>query len=310
MNIKNCIQGLIIFIMLLSSSSKSAVFCVVHPSAYLQEAQWAKYFARSEEFSVLLPETPSLAFKSRPGKKISDRYEGRIYGAYGDGIVYVIISENNPKQAEKLDTFVGEFRKSLPRHQSKGSSELRFDREINLNNFPGKRYRVKFYNGIEGIVDFYMTNKHVYIVEVAGGDESNPSIQRFLKSFSLDENVLGKEEARPILPAITSSEPRTSQVDNQIFSSKKVTHPAFAISRPEPFYTEVARRNQVIGTVVLKAVLASSGKVTNIEVIRELEYGLTEKALEAASKLKFIPAVKDGKFVSQYVQIEYNFNLY
>jgi hypothetical protein len=26
--------------------------------------------------------------------------------------------------------------------------------------------------------------------------------------------------------------------------------------------------------------------------------------------LKFIPAVKDGRFVSMWIQLEYNFNLY
>src|SRR6266567_712280 len=63
------------------------------------ERKWARY--TSNELSVLLPEPPSIALKSRPDKKASARYEGRIYGSYGDGIVYVVISENNPKRAEK-----------------------------------------------------------------------------------------------------------------------------------------------------------------------------------------------------------------
>jgi hypothetical protein len=38
--------------------------------------------------------------------------------------------------------------------------------------------------------------------------------------------------------------------------------------------------------------------------------GLTEACINAARKIKFIPAMKDGRFVSQYVTIEYNFNIY
>ena len=64
------------------------------------------------------------------------------------------------------------------------------------------------------------------------------------------------------------------------------------------------------GTVVLRAVLSSSGKVTGIRVVRGLAKGLTETAIDTARFLKFIPAEKDGRFVSQWVQLEYNFGLY
>jgi TonB family protein len=89
-----------------------------------------------------------------------------------------------------------------------------------------------------------------------------------------------------------------------------VERKATIVWRPEPIYTEEARKNQVQGTVVLRGVFSSSGQVTNIRVVSGLADGLTEKAVEAARSIRFFPAVKDGKFVSQYIQIEYNFNLY
>jgi TonB family protein len=310
--IPNCCV-IIAFITLLGASLSGVAFPVTYRLVSIQqESKWVWCLGNGEEFSVLLPELPSLAVKSRPNKAIDARYEGRIYGAYDEGIVYLVISENNPKHAEKLDNFIREFKETLPRHRTKGSSQLTFDRELQLDNFPGKRYRVKFYNGIEGIVDFYTTNKHVYIVEVAGDDGSNPTVQQFLQSFSLDENVLRKETARATPPPTIVAQTATnaSQSVDQIFLIKDVTRPAFAVSRPEPFYTEEARRNQVVGTVVLTTVFSSSGKVTNMEVVKGLKYGLTERAVDAARKLKFIPALKDGKLVSQRIQLEYNFNLY
>jgi TonB family protein len=82
------------------------------------------------------------------------------------------------------------------------------------------------------------------------------------------------------------------------------------VTKPEPRYTEQARMDQVTGTVVLRAVFSSTGAVTNIATIKDLPGGLTERAINAAKQIKFIPAIKDGHFVSMWMQLEYNFNLY
>jgi TonB family protein len=97
---------------------------------------------------------------------------------------------------------------------------------------------------------------------------------------------------------------------NRIFSGKEVTSKARVLSKPEPQYTEEARKNQVTGTVVLRAVFTSGGQVTNIRAVSGLPYGLTERAIAAARQIKFSPATKDGHAVSMYIQLEYNFNLY
>lgn len=82
------------------------------------------------------------------------------------------------------------------------------------------------------------------------------------------------------------------------------------ISKPEPHYTEEARRNQVTGTVMLRVIFSSTGEVAQIRAINSLPYGLTERAIAAAREIKFIPAMKGGRPVSVYMQLEYNFNLY
>jgi TonB family protein len=97
---------------------------------------------------------------------------------------------------------------------------------------------------------------------------------------------------------------------SRTFSPKEVNVKARILSRPEPQYTEEARKNQVSGTVVLRAVFSSSGQVTSIRAVSSLPYGLTERAIAAARQIRFTPAMKDGRAVSQYIQIEYNFNLY
>ena len=72
----------------------------------------------------------------------------------------------------------------------------------------------------------------------------------------------------------------------------------------------VARQNGITGTVVIKCVFAWNGSVNNVRIVSSLPFGLTERAVDAAKKIRFIPAVKDGKYVSMWMQLEYNFYLY
>jgi TonB family protein len=95
-----------------------------------------------------------------------------------------------------------------------------------------------------------------------------------------------------------------------LFSSKEVTTKARVLAKPEPAYTESARQAQVTGTVVLRAVFASDGTVKHFLVVKGLPFGLTEASVKAARKIKFIPATIDGRPVSMFIQLEYNFDLY
>jgi TonB family protein len=60
--------------------------------------------------------------------------------------------------------------------------------------------------------------------------------------------------------------------------------------------------------VVLRVVLCHTGLVTDIKVMKRLPHGVTEKAIEAARRVKFVPAEKDGQKVSQSATFEYGHN--
>ena len=94
------------------------------------------------------------------------------------------------------------------------------------------------------------------------------------------------------------------------YSVWQVDQRARLLFKPEPQYTEEARRNQITGTVVLRAVFASTGEVVQVRAINSLPFGLTERAIAAARQIKFNPATKNGRAVSVYMNLEYNFNLY
>lgn len=75
-------------------------------------------------------------------------------------------------------------------------------------------------------------------------------------------------------------------------------------------YTEEARANKIQGTVVLSVVYTADGRISDIRVVRGLPDGLSESAIEAAKRIRFKPAVKNGQPVSVRGNIEFNFTLY
>lgn len=93
------------------------------------------------------------------------------------------------------------------------------------------------------------------------------------------------------------------------FSPKEVDTKAEITARPQAVYTREARRMGVQGVVILKVLLLGDGKLDRVRVVRRLPFGLTENAIRAACEVKFKPAVKAGKEVSQWVTLEYAFRL-
>lgn len=88
-----------------------------------------------------------------------------------------------------------------------------------------------------------------------------------------------------------------------------VTPPALA-HKIEPQYTEEARAAKIQGTVAVTVDIDPSGAATNIEVLRSLEPGLDQKAIEAVRQWQFRPGTKDGTPVTVRATIEVNFRLF
>jgi TonB family protein len=89
----------------------------------------------------------------------------------------------------------------------------------------------------------------------------------------------------------------------------RATRPAI-LYREKAQYTQEARDNNVEGEVILSAVFGSDAQIRDIEVVQGLPYGLTENAIEAAKRIRFEPATKDGRPASVRGRLEFHFNLY
>lgn len=87
-------------------------------------------------------------------------------------------------------------------------------------------------------------------------------------------------------------------------------HKVIVLSQREPQYTEEARRKRVGGFIGLRLEFLADGTVGKVRTLNSLGSGLDEKAIEAARKAVFLPAVRDRKFVDSVIQVAMSFNIY
>lgn len=120
----------------------------------------------------------------------------------------------------------------------------------------------------------------------------------------------GTGRGDPLFTPVAPVDPNAPPDYAKPFRLNDVTKRASITFKPEPGFTDSARRFEVTGAVRLRAVLSKTGEVTNVNVVRPLPHGLTEKSIETAKRIRFTPAEKDGRPVSQYVVLEYNYNIY
>lgn len=85
---------------------------------------------------------------------------------------------------------------------------------------------------------------------------------------------------------------------------------ATILNAPRPEYTEAARTNKTQGTVKVRVLLGADGRVKQARVEAGLPDGLDERAIEAASRLRFRPATdRDGRAVDSWVTVSVNFTI-
>ena len=82
------------------------------------------------------------------------------------------------------------------------------------------------------------------------------------------------------------------------------------VYKPEPDFSEEARKAKYQGVVTVSCVVGPDGRIRDMQIVRPLGMGLDEKALEALKNWRFEPAKKDGVPVAVKVAVEVEFHLY
>ena len=95
--------------------------------------------------------------------------------------------------------------------------------------------------------------------------------------------------------------PKAFELDKRI----KVT------SKPDPSFDHHEMRKHPNGVITLRALFCgTTGKVTNITVLKGLSGKLDKEAIKAAQKIEFVPAEKNGQKTSQWLYLDYYIRVY
>ena len=269
----------------------SLLFAVVssavgqEPGIEAGEVEWRRYTVKGEEFSVALPLAPRMR-TAQVARKSDGKVQVQKYlKAIVNGVYYTIEAFENPEPKQSLEEFADEQR---------GTYDRKTKRDFVIDGFNGVEYSSKN-KASPSTVQFLATEKHLYRFSASGPPAQRRAMTEFLSSIKLGHEPEGIEVS--------------NYTGEWIYTGKEVDVKARLLTKPEPSYTKDARKNDISGTVVLIVVFAKTGEVQNIRVVEGLPYGLTEAAIEAAKRIKFTPAMKEGKPVSMWMQLEYNFNL-
>ncbi len=82
------------------------------------------------------------------------------------------------------------------------------------------------------------------------------------------------------------------------------------ISKPQPVYTQKARRNRTTGNIEIAVEFGADGKIGFAFPFETLPDGLNQSAIDAAKGIKFEPAEIDGKPVTVVMVLMYGFSTF
>ncbi|HEX8502052.1 MAG TPA: energy transducer TonB [Pyrinomonadaceae bacterium] len=301
------------------------------PGAYgADAAPWARYTYPGDEFSAEMPGMPFLMHTERAVGRLPVRREKmRVFGRYSGGVVYFVAAYDRPQTSESHEQFAAYLRGAWTLTPKGGAT---------LGGFEGKSYEVtgkpggRINNELHGEARVFRTKKHAYLALALSLEPGRPEVARFLDSLTLGPSPAGERIAEPA-PASPVPEPAAAAPGGATGRGGGVgegegggTGPArpeagapardtnarraVIVYKPEPGYTEEGRKSMTSGFVRLRVALGADGEVKDVSVIKGLPDGLTDRAVRAARYMLFFPALKDGRPASQYVVLEYNFNIY
>lgn len=279
---------------------------------------WVEVSRSDELFRVSMPIKPVEALqRTRVGD--IDAY-GTRYEAFVDRAGYslwALVDANRSRRDldEYLDAcadliwdgLLNTTRGQLPADQ-RARASIAYVRELSLP-LPGREYSAVL-GDMTGTVRFFVADTRIYVLLAADSPGGPWEREKFFESFAVFIIPPAPQPQGGSAAKTTPGDAVDEGDYNRVFSGREVTQKVRVLSKPEPVYTESARKYQITGTVVLRALFSADGKVTDIYVIKKLPHGLTGACIKAARGISFTPAVKDGHPVSMYMELQYNFNLY
>jgi protein TonB len=117
-------------------------------------------------------------------------------------------------------------------------------------------------------------------------------------------------ETQTVAPEVVP-QPAPAQVDRSgVYAAVPAggTQPE-EVDRVVPRYPAIARRAGVQGAVVVRGIVRRDGTIDDVEIIKDLPYGLGESARGAVMQWRFRPATVHGEPIDVYYTVTVNFRL-
>jgi TonB family protein len=143
-------------------------------------------------------------------------------------------------------------------------------------------------NGVRGTVASAGFGDGVAISPASGGESTRGTI----KPGGFETAAAGSDAPRP-----------------KQDGSLPTVQPVIILSKPNPTYSDEARKLGLEGEVLVEVIFLASGQVQVIRVTNGLGHGLDEAAVRAAQQIRFKPAVQDGKPVDFPAAVHIEFQL-
>ncbi|HYI07437.1 MAG TPA: TonB family protein [Thermoanaerobaculia bacterium] len=157
-------------------------------------------------------------------------------------------------------------------------------------------------------IDISASGTHQLDVQTSS-DTAAPTTDTMLPPAVADTAVT---EPPPLTDPVPTPEPEPEPVERTtgVYSAVPPggTQPE-ELDRVIPRYPSAARRQGVQGPVVVRGIVRRDGTIDNLEIIKDLPYGLGEEARRAVSRWRFRPATFRGEPIDVYYTVTVNFRL-
>jgi TonB family protein len=279
------------------------------------QTNWTTISSSKGDFTISLPPNFLVDKESE---------QPHIYAFLDEAAIIVQIEDDT-----KAKTRLKQMRQFQPANQARASQFI-------IGDFTGDFY--EFEDGKSFSVSIYMaSSKGFYSVSISSPNGKNALIEKVVFSIKADNQSLFKQQNQTNqdnAPNISISTLKTSpavlealkikdaektkikydlktKVSEEIIKDKtKYSRPLITLRKARANYTDTARQNNISGTVKLLVVYRADGQIGDITVIQKLNGGLSEEAVAAARKIKFLPAQLNGKSVDVTKLVEYSFTIY
>ncbi len=285
--------------------------------AQSEKVEWKQLSEVHEEFNLKIPKSNFAAnYIEDNGKIVSALYRAKVNDTY------FFIKSSLEKQYLPLNDI-----ENLAKEN--GSASIK----TTLGNLLGTKYHFKDKEGFYNHVITLSTTKRYYLFHALSEKQNDKLISQFFDSIEFSKSTMNgfppkdtsalarfaeklkskhaaKEKSKPKSGIGTGLPYKKGKIDIESIITNTKNSKLRLYSKPSPNYTDLARLYHLNGSVLLRVAFTKKGEVNSIEALKKLPLGLTNKAIEAARGITFVPPVMDGKPYTVYKRIQYNFTVF